>query len=262
MFGLCVLAFFVFLAVFADVLVDYDRVIEQNSPDRLQSPSAAHWFGTDGYGRDVFSRIIYGTRVSLLIGLISVAAAMLIGGVLGAVAGYYGGVIDSVIMRTLDSIMCIPPVLLALAIVASLGPGMRNLLIAITVSTVPGFTRIVRSAVLQVVGEEFIEAARACGASDATIICRHIIPNCMGPIIVSATMQVGMQIINAASLSFLGMGVQPPSPEWGSMLAESREFMRRLPLLVFVPGCTITLVALCLNLLGDGLRDALDPRLR
>jgi len=261
-FGLFVLSVFVLLAIFADVIIDYERVIYQDLPNRLQKPSREHWFGTDAYGRDVFARIVHGSRVSLLIGLISVGAATLVGCTLGAIAGYYGGKTDNIIMRIMDTLLCIPPVLLALAMVASLGPGVRNLLIAITVCSVPGFTRVIRAAVLQVVGQEFIEAARASGATTARIIVRHVLPNCMGPIIVQGTMAVGTQIINAASLSFLGMGVQPPSPEWGAMLAEAKEYMRHSAHLVFFPGFSILLVALSLNLLGDGLRDVLDPRLK
>jgi peptide/nickel transport system permease protein len=197
-----------------------------------------------------------------MIGLLTTILSVSIGCVFGAVAGYYGNKIDSIIMRFMDTVMAIPPILLALSIVAALGPSMRNLLIAMTVSSVPSFTRIIRSVIMSVVGQDFIEAAKCCGTSDARIIFKHILPNAIGPIIVQSTMSVASMIINAASLSFLGMGIQPPAPEWGAMLSESREFMRYYPHLVVIPGVAIVLAALSLNLLGDGLIDALDPRLK
>lgn len=263
MVGLAVLCILILFAIFADVITNYDaKAIHQNMQERLQAPNSGHWLGTDSFGRDVFARIIHGVRISLTIGLLTTGVSIIIGGMLGAIAGYYGGILDSIIMRITDTILCIPPILLALAIVASLGPGITNLIIAMTVSSVPGFTRVIRSTVLLVVGQEFIEAARACGTRDLRIILRHILPNAMGPIIVQGTMAVGVMIINTASLSFLGMGIQPPRPEWGAMLAESREYIRHAPYLVIIPGLTILLTALSLNLLGDGLRDALDPRLK
>lgn len=263
MIGLVIICIFVFLAVFADLIADYEeKAITQDATVRLQPPNSEHWFGTDAYGRDVFARIIHGARVSLTIGLASTGISVILGGLFGAMAGYYGGKIDSIIMRLMDTIMCIPGILLALAIVAALGPGMRNLLIAITVAQVPGFTRVIQSVILSVVGQDFIEAAKACGTTDTRIIIRHILPNAMGPIIVQATMSVAGMIITAAGLSFIGMGIQPPRPEWGAMLAESEEYMRYAPYLVAFPGIAIVLAALALNLLGDGLRDALDPRLK
>lgn len=263
MIGLVIICIFVLLAIFADVIVDYEEMaITQNVKERLQPPNSVHWFGTDGYGRDVFARILHGSRVSLIIGLASTSISVIFGGLFGAMAGYYGGKIDSIIMRVMDTIMCIPPILLALAIVAALGPGIRNLLIAITVAQVPGFARVIRSVILSVAGQDFIEAAKACGTTDKRIILKHILPNAMGPIIVQATMSVSGMIITAAGLSFIGMGIQPPRPEWGAMLSESREYMRYAPYLVAFPGIAIVLAALSLNLLGDGLRDALDPRLK
>lgn len=262
-FGLIVISVFIFAAVFADLIANYDQLaISQNMKIRLQPPSAEHWFGTDTYGRDVFARIVHGSRISLTLGIATTVVSVVIGGILGAAAGYYGGKVDSIIMRLTDTVMCIPPVLLSLAIVASLGPGMVNLIIAITIACVPGFTRIIQAVILSVVGQDFIEAAKACGTSDVRIILRHILPNAIGPIIVQATMSVANMIITAAALSFLGMGIQPPSPEWGAMLAESREYMRFAPYLVVIPGISIVLAALSLNLLGDGLNDALDPRLK
>jgi len=262
MIGLIIISIFILLAIFADLIASYDLAITQNPPIRLQGPSGEHWLGTDTYGRDIFARIIHGARYSLMIGFVTTILSVGTGGIFGAIAGYYGGRIDNVIMRVMDTIMAIPPILLALSIVASLGPGLKNLLIAMTVSSVPSFTRVIRSVIMTVVGQDFVEAARACGTTDRRIILRHILPNAMGPIIVQATMSVSSMIINAAALSFLGMGIQPPAPEWGAMLADSREFMRYYPYLVIIPGVAIVLASLSLNILGDGLRDALDPRLK
>lgn len=261
MFGLVIISIFIFLAIFADVIADYDTAINQNTSARLQGPSMEHLLGTDTYGRDIFARIIHGSRYSLMIGFVTTAMSVLIGGILGSIAGFYGGRADNIIMRVMDTVMAIPPILLALSIVASLGPGLKNLLIAMTVSCVPSFTRVIRSVIMSVVGQDFVEAAKACGTKDGRIVLRHILPNAMGPIIVQATMSVSSMIISAASLSFLGMGIQPPAPEWGAMLADSKEFMRYYPYLVVIPGIAIILASLALNLLGDGLRDALDPRL-
>jgi len=262
MMGLIIISIFILLAVFADIIADYDLAITQNPSIRLQGPSTQHFLGTDTYGRDIFARIIHGARYSLMIGFVTTILSVGIGGIFGAIAGYYGGRIDNGIMRVMDTIMAIPPILLALSIVASLGPGLRNLLIAMTISSVPSFTRVIRAVIMSVVGQDFVEAARACGTTDRRIILRHILPNAMGPIIVQATMSVSSMIISAAALSFLGMGIQPPAPEWGAMLADSREFMRYYPYLVIIPGVAIVLASLSLNILGDGLRDALDPRLK
>ncbi len=225
-------------------------------------PSAAHIFGTDNYGRDMFARIIHGARNSLAIGISSTLIALFFGCVLGGLAAYYSGVVDNIVMRVLDMIACIPSILLALTIVFALGANMINLLTAITIAIIPGFTRVIRSAMLPVIGQEFIEAARACGATDLRILTRYIIPNAVGPILVQGTMSVASLIMTAASLSFIGMGVQPPAPEWGAMLAEAREYIRYAPHMVIIPGMAIVLTALSLNLVGDGLRDALDPRLK
>lgn len=263
MVGLILICILIVMSIFANVIADYDTMaIEQNSKDRLKGPSKEHWFGTDAYGRDVFARIIHGSRISLFIGIVSTAFCLLIGGFLGAFAGYYGGIVDSVIMRVLDTIMSIPSILLSLSIVAALGTGMRNLMIAVTISRIPSFTRIIRASILTVVGQEYIEAAKSCGTREHRIILVHILPNAMGPIIVQATMSVAQTILTAAGLSFIGMGIQPPSPEWGSMLSESREYMRYAPYLTIFPGLAIVISALSLNLIGDGLRDALDPKLK
>lgn len=263
MVGLCILAVLAFLTIFADFIADYDALaIRQNTSIRLQLPSLSHPFGTDDYGRDLFARIIHGARVSLSVSLLSTAVSIVLAFIIGAVAVYYGGIVDSIIMRILDMFMGIPLLLLAIAISASLGPGIGNLLLAITIAQVPGFTRIVRSVILNIYGQEYIEAARAYGAKDTYIIFAHILPNAMGPIIVQATMSVANVILNTAALSYLGMGMQPPAPELGSMLSDGKEFLRYSPYLVTIPGLTIVVSALSLNLLGDGLRDALDPRLK
>ncbi len=263
MLGLIILTIFALSAIFADVFLDYQKsVVDQNVRIRLQGPSADHWFGTDNFGRDVFARIVYGARISLSIGLIAVAFSATFGGLLGGLAGLYGGMVDNIIMRILDTIVCIPGILLTLAMVAALGPGINNLLIAITISSIPAFTRVVRAAILSIVGQEFIESARSYGTSDFRLIYRHILPNAIGPIIVQATMSVAGTILQISGLSFLGMGVEAPTPEWGAMLSEARNVMRTVPYLVMFPGLAIVLSALSLNLLGDGLRDALDPKLR
>lgn len=262
MLGLVLLIFVVGIAVFADVIVPYENAIAQDIPNRLQGPSAAHWFGTDEAGRDLFARIVHGSHYSLAIGIITTIVSMIIGGLLGAVAAYYGGWVDNVIMRITDVIMTVPPILLSLAVVAALGANLRNLLIAITVSCVPGIIRMVRSVVLGVVEEDYIEAARSYGTSDMRIILKYVIPNALGPIIVTATMNVATMILSASGLSFLGMGVQPPAPEWGALLSDAETYMFSAPHLLYIPGLFIVIAALSFNLAGDGLRDALDPKLK
>lgn len=262
MFGLGIFAVILLCTIFADLIVPYRAALEQNISIRLQPSSADHWFGTDVYGRDIFARIIHGTRNSLVMGIGAVVVGISLGGVFGAAAGYYGGKIDTLVMRAMDTIMCIPFMLMALAIVAALGPGLVNVLIALMLSMVPYYTRVIRSAILTVIGQDFIEAAKACGTPDRYIILKHILPNAIGPVIVQATMSVGSMIIWAAAMSFLGMGIQPPNPEWGSMLSEGKDYMLYAPHLVIFPGMAIVLTALSVNLMGDGLRDALDPRLK
>lgn len=263
MLGLGIFSVMVLLAVFADVICDYDtQVIAQDVANRLKAPSPDHWFGTDAYGRDIFARVVHGARVSIIIGLAATVGSVCISGILGSIAGYYGGRIDNAIMRVLDTFLAIPGELLAMAIVASLGPSMTNLLIAVTIARIPPFTRVIRSSILTVIDQDYIESAIASGARDSYIIVKHILPNAMGPIIIQATMGVGRMILTAAGMSFIGMGVQPPLPEWGSMLAEGRDFMRYSPYITLFPGLAIILTSLALNLLGDGLRDALDPKLK
>ena len=261
MLGLCLLIFVLSIAVFADVITPYENAISQ-SANRLDGPSAAHIFGTDELGRDLFARIVHGSRYSLLIGVSTSVLALVIGGLLGAIAAYYGGWVDNIIMRLTDVVMTVPPILLSLAVVAALGGSLRNLLIAITISCVPSMLRLVRSVVLGVVDEDYIEAARSYGASDMRIILKYVIPNALGPIIVTTTMNVANMILSAAGLSFLSLGVQPPAPEWGALLSDAKTYMFTAPHLLYIPGIFIVIAALSFNLAGDGLRDALDPKLK
>ncbi|MBQ1391062.1 MAG: ABC transporter permease [Firmicutes bacterium] len=260
--GLVLLVVVILIALLADVIVPYETAIAQEPASRLQGPSAAHLFGTDELGRDLFARIIHGSRYSLLVGISTSIFSLIIGGLLGAIAAYYGGWVDNVIMRITDVIMTVPPILLSLAVVAALGANLRNLLIAITVSCVPSMLRMVRSTVLSVVDEDYIEAARSYGSKDMRVILKYVIPNALGPIIVTTTMNVANMILSAAGLSFLGLGVQPPSPEWGALLSAAETYMFTAPHLLYIPGAFIVIAALGFNLAGDGLRDALDPKLK
>lgn len=263
MAGLAVIIMICMIALFADVLADYEaQAITQHVSERLQRPSAEHWFGTDEFGRDVFARCVHGSRVSLMMGLLSTVLSFSLGLLLGAIAGYYGGMVDSIIMRIMDMLLCIPSILLALVIVAALGTSIPNLLLAITIGNAPSFARMIRASIITVANQEYVDAARICGSKDRRIVLRHIIPNTMGPIIVQATMSVAGCITATAGLSFVGMGIQAPRPEWGAMLSSGREFMRYYPYLVIIPGMFIVITALAINLFGDGLRDAMDPRLK
>lgn len=259
--SLLVLLFLVFLSIFADWIAPYSY-FEQNLRDLLQGPSKAHWLGTDQYGRDILSRLIYGTRISLSVGVVAVGLALLLGGILGAAAGYYGKRVDNLIMRCMDIMLSIPSVLLALAIVATFGTSLLNLMIATGVSTIPGYARLIRAEILSNKDQEYVEAARAVGAGDFEIITKHILPNCMAPILVQATFGVATAILTVAGLSFVGLGLQPPIPEWGSMLSEARSYIRDYAYMLISPAVAIALTVFCLNALGDGLRDALDPKLR
>lgn len=263
MFGLVVISIIFLLALFADVIADYDtQVIATNPTERLQGPSAQHIFGTDAAGRDLFFRIVHGARYSLTFGVVCTAVALFLGALLGASAAFFGGKVDTVITFIVDAIICIPSMLLSLSLVAVLGAGFTNLLIAITVTAVPGFTRIIRSIVLGIVRQEYIEAARAIGVSSTRTIFFHVLPNAIGLIIVNATMNVAGRIMSAAGLSFIGMGIQPPDPEWGAMLNDSMTYLRTYPHIVVFPGLAIVLTAMSFNLLGDGLSEALDPRMK
>jgi peptide/nickel transport system permease protein len=245
-----------------DNAVYNNYVIKQNLRMRLQGPSKDHIFGLDEFGRDIFMRMIWAVRYSLFMGTIAIALSTIAGGLLGAVAGYYGKVTDNAIMRFMDVLLAIPSMLLATAIVAALGTSLTNVLIAIAISYVPTFARTVRASVLTIKDQEFIEAARAMGASDSRIIFKYILPNSMAPLIVQATLGVAGAILSIAGLSFLGLGIQPPTPEWGSMLSSARAYIREGWHITVIPGLGIMITILALNVMGDGLRDALDPRLK
>ena len=261
MFGLAIILLLVFCAIFAEVISPYNPTAQDLS-QMFKTPSSAHWLGTDEFGRDILSRLIYGARVSLQVGFVAVGIALVLGGFLGAVSGYYGGGLDNAIMRVMDVLLSIPQTLLAIAIVAALGPSLMNLMIAVGISAVPTYARIVRGSVLSIRNMEFIEAARAVGSPDLRIILKHIIPNSMAPIIVQSTLGVASAILNAAGLSFIGLGIQPPNPEWGAMLSGGRQYIRDFPHMTLYPGLAIMFTILALNFLGDGLRDALDPKLK
>ncbi len=261
MFGLSVILLLITMAIFAPFIAPYSYD-EQNLKMANLLPSWQHLMGTDNFGRDIFSRIVYGSRISLQVGFIAVGIGVLIGGTLGSVAAYYGGVTDNVVMRFIDILLAIPSTLLAISIAAALGPGLTNAMIAVGVGTIPNYARVVRASVLTVKEQEFIEAARCIGVKDHKIILKHIIPNAMAPLIVQATIGVASAILSAAALSFIGLGIQPPTPEWGAMLSAGRAYIRDYWHVVTFPGVTIMLAIFSLNLFGDGLRDALDPRLK
>ena len=261
--GSAIVLVIVFIALFADVLLDYDtQVIGQNVADRLQWPNANHWFGTDELGRDIFCRILYGTRFSCSVGLVAVTIGLVIGVTLGAVAGYFGGAIEEIIMRSTDILSAVPNMLMAIVIVSVLGQSIWNLMFAVGITSVPQFVRITRAAVLTVRNQEYVEASKAIGLNNRKIIFRHILPNCLSPIIVQATLRVASAIISASSLSFLGLGVPAPDPDWGALLSGGRKYIRDYAYMTFFPGLAIMITVLALNLMGDGLRDALDPKLK
>lgn len=262
MFGLFLFLIFLICMIFADLIVPYEKALLQDTALRWQKPSWEHLFGTDIYGRDLFARIVHASRYSLLMGIVSVVIGIILGSILAAVAGLYGGKIDSTIMWFMDTILCIPFMLLALALVAALGSGLKNLLLALIIASIPIYVRVIRSSILTVVDSDFVEAARCCGTPDRYIVLKHILPNAIGTVIVQATMSVGTMITWAAALSYVGMGIQPPAPEWGYMLSEAKNYMIKVPHMVIFPGMAIVLCCLSLNLIGDGLRDALDPRLK
>ena len=266
LFFILILVVLALFTVFVDIVTNNafyeEHVIKQNLRLRLQGPSMEHIFGLDEFGRDIFLRVIWAIRYSLFMGTAAIAISVCIGSVLGAIAGFYGKTIDNVIMRVMDIFLAIPSMLLALAIVAAFGTSLTNVLMAIAISYVPTFARTVRASVLIVKDQEYIEAARALGAGDARIIVRYIIPNCLAPLIVQASLGVAGAILSIAGLSFLGLGIQPPTPEWGSMLSNARSYIRDGWHITVIPGLMIMFTILSLNVLGDGLRDALDPRLK
>lgn len=259
--GLILVVIIVFTAIFANVLAPYDPY-QQNLREKLQFPSAQHLLGTDNFGRDLFSRIIYGARTSLLVALLSVVIALVIGIVLGATSGYFGGVYEGVVMRLMDILMAIPGLLLAVSISAALGSGIFNTALAISVAGIPSYARIVRANVLTLRDQEFVEAAKATGSGSARIIFKQILPNILAPIIVDTTLRIGANILQISSLSFIGLGVQPPTAEWGSIMTVGRDYIRDFYPIVTFPGVAIMLTLFGFNLLGDGLRDALDPKLK
>jgi len=268
--GMIILGFLVFVAIFAPILAPYDpikpiRTVKRRSPPCIHLLGCAadqpqHFFGIDSNQRDLFSRIIFGSRLSLEIGVSTVTFAIIIGMALGAVSGYAGGWTDNVIMRLMDVLLAFPSLLLAIAIVAVLGPGLINALIAIAFVSIPVYARLMRASVLQVKDQDFVSASRALGSSPVGILSSHVLPNALTPLIVQATLGIASAILDAAALSFLGLGAAPPTPEWGLMLGEERNSVFNAPHLVFIPGIAIMLTVLAFNLLGDGLRDALDPR--
>jgi ABC-type dipeptide/oligopeptide/nickel transport system permease subunit len=257
--GLAIVVFFGLLALLAPLVANHDPLKTSFLAIR-KAPSAAYWLGTDELGRDVFSRMVYGARASLMAGLVSVFIALIAGVPLGLIAGYFGGWIDSAISRATEALLAIPFLILAIALAAFLGPSLMNAMIAIGVSAAPKFVRLTRGQVLSAKNEDYVQSARALGASDLRIIARHVLPNVMPPLIVQATITIATAIIAEASLSFLGLGLQPPNPSWGSMLNTAKNFMSQAPWLSIFPGSAIFLAVLGFNLLGDGLRDALDPR--
>ena len=270
--GMVILGFLVFIAIFAPVLAPYDpikplRDVKRRTPPCIHllgcpADQPQHFFGIDGNQRDMLSRIIYGSRLSLEIGVATVTFAIVTGVLLGAVAGYAGGWTDNIIMRLMDVLLAFPSLLLSIAIVAVLGPGLINALLAISFVSIPVYARIVRASVLQVKEQDFVSASRALGSSPIGILISHVLPNALTPLIVQATLGIASAILDAAALSFLGLGAAPPTPEWGLMLGEERNSVFNAPHLVFIPGIAIMLTVLSFNLLGDGLRDALDPRLQ
>ncbi|NLW39492.1 MAG: ABC transporter permease [Tissierellia bacterium] len=260
-FGLVILILLILMAIFADILAPYGYD-EQNLQNTFQTPNLEHPFGTDEFGRDILSRIIYGSRISLQVGIIAVGIAVIIGGFLGAVAGYFSGKVDNIIMRCMDVLLSIPQMLLAISIVAALGNSLANLMIAVGVSSIPQYARIVRASVISIKNQEFVESAKATGSNDLRIIFKHVIPNCLAPVIVQATLGIGLAILTAAGLSFIGLGIKPPTPEWGAMLSGGRMYIRDYPHLTLFPGIAIVVTIFAFNVLGDGLRDALDPKLK
>ena len=261
--GLIIFTIIVMVAICAPLIADYEeQAIRIDVPNRLKPPSAENLLGTDEMGRDVLARLVHGARVSLVIGVASVFIALAASLVIGSISGYFGGKIDFIVMSITDVFLCLPDVLLALAIVGAFGATQTNLIISIAISSIPWFSRIVRTAVMSVRSNEYIEAARAIGARNGRIIAKHILVNCVGFMTVQITMRVASAILTISTLSFIGLGIQPPQPEWGNMLATARTFMRDHPHLVTAPGLATFFTILSLNLLGDGLRDTLDPRLK
>lgn len=261
MIGLVILLLLAAMAVTADVIAPRSP-FEQRPTDRLSPPGGKYLLGADQLGRDILSRIIYGSRYSLSVGIVAVGIGLLVGSLIGLIAGYYGGVTDNLLMRCMDVLMAFPGILLALAVVAALGPGLFNVMIAVGVWSVPIYARITRGSVLSLKGQDFVQGARALGAADARIFFRHVLPNSLAPLLVLSSLRMATAILSAAGLSFLGLGAQPPTPEWGALLNDGRQYIQIAPHLATFPGLAIMITVLSFNFLGDGLRDAFDPRLR
>ncbi len=257
--GFAILLVLILTAIFAEQLAPYGFA-DQDYMMIRKPPTAEHLLGTDEFGRDVLSRLIYGSRISLQVGLIAVSISLVAGGAIGAAAGYFGGKMDNFLMRVMDVQLAIPTILLAIVISSALGPGLFNLMVAVGITSIPRFARLMRASVLSIKNMEFIEAARAMGASHLRVILLYILPNCMAPLIVQSTLSVANAILFAATLSFLGLGIQPPFPEWGGMLSAARPYLRNSAYLSIFPGLAIMITIVSLNCIGDGLRDALDPK--
>jgi len=260
LFGFLIILIFGVIALIGPAIAPYDP-LQQNLPKQMQGPSRDHWLGTDDFGRDLFSRILVGTRVSMTVGIIATGVGAGIGTLIGLTAGFFRR-LDSPLMRLMDVLLSFPSILLAIAVIAVLGPSLFNVMIAVGIRSIPSFARLVRSAVLAVRSYEYVEAARAIGSRDLVILWRHIVPNCLNTIIVFASLQIGEAILSASILSFLGLGVQPPTPEWGQMVNAGRGLLRDAPHITTFPGLALFLVVMGFNLVGDGLRDALDPRIK
>ncbi|MDE0016910.1 ABC transporter permease [Candidatus Poribacteria bacterium] len=258
--GASIILFFIVVAIFAPLIATHDPR-QANIVERLQGGSASHYLGTDKVGRDIFSRIVYGTRISLKVGLIAMTFSVGFGTLFGAIAGYYGGRIDNLIMRVMDMMLAMPSILLAMVIVTILGQSLTNAIIAVSIVYIPQYARILRASVLKVRELDYVVAAKVIGASNSRILVTTVLPNCLAPLIVQATLGIGAAILDAAGLSFLGLGAEIGEPEWGAMLNENRDLIRRAPLAVTAPGVAIFLIVLGFNLLGDALRDALDPQI-
>lgn len=261
MAGGIIVLFYVAIAILAPVAAPFDP-LEIDLNKKLLPPSSEHWMGTDDKGRDIMSRLMYGARISLMVGFVSVFIGAAVGVVLGLISGYYGKWIDTVIMRIIDVLLAFPGILLALAIISALGPSLVNVMIAVGIFSIPTFARIVRGSTLAVKKMEYVDAVRSLGASDIVIIFKHILPNILSPIIVQGTLRIATAILTASGLSFLGLGAQPPTPEWGAMLSNGRDFLFTAPHIALFPGIAISTLVLGFNLFGDGLRDALDPRMK
>ncbi|MFT9846765.1 ABC transporter permease [Aneurinibacillus sp. REN35] len=262
MYGLIVVSLVVFIAILAPFLTPFDPVQDVNYGNRIASPTMTHWFGTDEFGRDIFSRVLMGARVSIVISASAVAFSALLGIVVGLVAGYYGGLIDNILMRIVDGLMSFPPILFAIALMAALGNNTSNIILALAIVYAPLFARLIRGTVLSIKEKEFVDAIKVLGGSHIRILFKHILPNCLSPLLIQMTTYFAYAILAEASLSFIGLGVPQPEPSWGNILYDGRQYMIEAPWITIFPGLAIGITVMGLNLLGDGLRDYLDPRMK